>query len=294
MRRGALRPPPPSPTPTHTALHAHAHAHAPLSADCKDRNQLFEKIKKGALEFPPYLSADARALLTALLERDPSRRLGCGPNDAADVKAHPFFRTVHWEALRAGRLPSPFVPPVLGSCDTSQFDTEFTSMPIVSPSSLKDGPAGASVAGKANFEGFTFVAPHAVGPGAGATAAAGGSGGGGGVGALGGGGDAGGSAMVGGWGFAGAAATLGGNGGGGGGGFGAAVGTVMGGGVGAGAATALFAQQQQQFFLQQQQQLYFQQQQAQQQAAFTQQAAFAQPPQPQQFGAQPQPVDDMS
>jgi len=164
-----------------------------------------------------------------------------------DVKAHPFFRTVNWDALRAGRLPSPFVPPVLGSCDTSQFDTEFTSMPIVSPSSLKDGPAGASAAAKANFEGFTFVAPHAVGPGAHAVGAAagGGGGGGGGGGAVSGGGDAARDAAA----------------------FAAAGGW--------GVPPAFVAQQQQQ----QQQMLYLQQQQQQQQAYLLQQqqqAAFAQ------------------
>jgi hypothetical protein len=237
------RPRPPLPPPPTLSTPAITLAPCARAVDCKDRNQLFEKIKKGALEFPPYLSGDARALLTALLERDPSRRLGCGVGDAADIKAHPFFRTVNWEALRAGRLPSPFVPPVLGSCDTSQFDTEFTSMPIVSPSSLKDGPAGASAAGKPNFEGFTFVAPHAVGPGAvgGAAAAA-------------------------------AAAAGGGGGGGGGGDAGGAYG-------GGSAAAAFFAQQQQQQLLQQQQQQ--QQQQLlllQQQLAFAQQQAQQQLP----------------
>lgn len=69
-------------------------------------------------------------------------------------------------ALNACKVQPPFVPAVSSSMDTSQFDAEFTSMPLVSPSSLRDGGAGtlsqsASVAAR-NFEGFTFVAPHAV------------------------------------------------------------------------------------------------------------------------------------
>ena len=47
--------------------------------------------------------------------------------------------------------------------DTNQFDTEFTNMPLVSPSSLSAAPlaVGSDTAtGKGAFEGFTFVAPH--------------------------------------------------------------------------------------------------------------------------------------
>ena len=132
------------------------------TTDCRDRTQLFEKIRKGTLEFPPYLSGEAQDLLTQLLERDPQKRLGCGPGDAADVKRQPFFKCVDWDALFYCRLPPPFVPQIMSSIDTSQFDAEFTSMPIISPNSQKEAPLGMSVTGK--FEGFSFVAHHVIPP----------------------------------------------------------------------------------------------------------------------------------
>ena len=113
------------------------------------------------LEIPDYLSKDAQELLAMLLERDPQKRLGCGPGDAAEIKRQPFFKTVDWEALFYCRLAPPFVPQIVNSMDTSQFDAEFTSMPIVSPSSLKEPPVASSAAAKA-FEGFSFVAPHVI------------------------------------------------------------------------------------------------------------------------------------
>lgn len=60
--------------------------------------------------------------------RDPKARLGSGEQDANEVKAHPFFREIDWASLATGKMPSPWIPTVAGSLDTSQFDAEFTSM----------------------------------------------------------------------------------------------------------------------------------------------------------------------
>lgn len=54
------------------------------------------------------------------------------------VKGHPFFvETIAWDELAEGRLAPPWEPTVVGSLDTSQFDNEFTSMPINSPTDGK-------------------------------------------------------------------------------------------------------------------------------------------------------------
>lgn len=126
---------------------------------CRDRNKLFEKIRTGSLEFPDFVSENARALLNGLLARDPNRRLGCGPTDAEEIKNHPFFAELDWDALLACRIPSPWKPTIAGSMDTSQFDAEFTSMPIVSPRSRADSRLFGT---DAHFDGFTFVAPTTV------------------------------------------------------------------------------------------------------------------------------------
>mmetsp|Transcript_71073 Transcript_71073/g.171982 ORF Transcript_71073/g.171982 Transcript_71073/m.171982 type:complete len:659 (+) Transcript_71073:248-2224(+) len=123
---------------------------------CRDRNQLFEKIRSGVLEFPDFVSEHARALLNGLLTREPSGRLGCGPTDAEEIKNHPFFAEIDWDALHACRIPAPWKPMIAGSMDTSQFDAEFTSMPIVSPRSRADSRMFGT---DAHFDGFTFVAP---------------------------------------------------------------------------------------------------------------------------------------
>lgn len=102
----------------------------------RDRNVLFEKIQKGDLEYPAFLSANAKDILRRLLVRDPLARLGSGPGDAAELKSHPFFGHIDWKAVLEGRVEVPWVPVVRNSADTSQFDTEFTTMDVHSPSSV--------------------------------------------------------------------------------------------------------------------------------------------------------------
>ena len=100
---------------------------------CRDREQLFEKIRRGKLKYPSYLSHQATDLLQQLLTRDPTQRLGSGETDAGEIRQHPFFASIDWAALLQGKTQAPGTPTVHGSLDTSQFDQEFTNMPIISP-----------------------------------------------------------------------------------------------------------------------------------------------------------------
>lgn len=60
------------------------------------------------VRFPPYLTDEARALLTKLLKRNPAARLGI--NGAAEIKAHIFFRKINWDRVLAKELAPPFIP----------------------------------------------------------------------------------------------------------------------------------------------------------------------------------------
>lgn len=120
----------------------------------RNRETMFEKIMKADLTFPPFMSENAKSILSRLLVRDPKMRLGSCERDADELKEHPFFSDIDWVGLLAGRIPSPWTPHVSGSLDTSQFDQEFTSMlPIVSPDVR--GAYFGSLDRK--FEGFTYV-----------------------------------------------------------------------------------------------------------------------------------------
>eukprot|EP00398_MALV-I-01_sp_L67-1_P001060 gene1060-497_t len=58
----------------------------------RDRQQLFERIRKAKLVFPSSVSIEAHDLMGRLLSKDSLRRLGAGPGDVEDIKSHIFYR----------------------------------------------------------------------------------------------------------------------------------------------------------------------------------------------------------
>ncbi|XP_069485064.1 ribosomal protein S6 kinase beta-2 [Ambystoma mexicanum] len=128
----------------------------PFTAE--NRKKTMEKILKGKLFLPPYLTPDARDLLKKLLKRSPGSRLGGGVADALDIQRQPFFRHTNWDDLLAKRIDPPFKPYLQSDDDVSQFDTRFTRQTPV------DSPDDSAISESANqaFLGFTYVAPSVL------------------------------------------------------------------------------------------------------------------------------------
>ena len=82
---------------------------------------VFELSLRAEPSFPAHLPAAAKALVGALLTRQPRLRLGsCGARGgrcggAVDVACHPFFARIDWRALLAREVEAPVVPVVPGS-----------------------------------------------------------------------------------------------------------------------------------------------------------------------------------
>jgi len=112
--------------------------------------EMYNKIMNDKLTFPPTVSADARTLLTALLERSPQKRL----QEPKLIKQHPYFKGVDWDAIERKEVSPPFVPNVKGKMDTSQVDAEFLSE---TPKLSVDKESNLSETLQNNFAGFTFV-----------------------------------------------------------------------------------------------------------------------------------------
>lgn len=106
-----------------------------------DHERLFNAIMHTRPRYPSRLSGEARDLFDKLLEKEPNRRLGGGPEDAREVKAHVFFRGVDFDRMLRKEYPTPFRPLVTSETDTCYFDEEFTSAPVqLTPPSAKKGP----------------------------------------------------------------------------------------------------------------------------------------------------------
>jgi len=128
----------------------------PFTAE--NRKKTIEKILRGKLHLPPYLTCDARNLIRNLLKRQAIARFGSKGEDAQEIKSHSFFRHVNWADVLARKVEPPFKPVLVGDDDVSQFDTKFTRQTPI------DSPDDSLLSESANqvFLGFTYVAPSVM------------------------------------------------------------------------------------------------------------------------------------
>ena len=63
-----------------------------------------------------------------LLEKNPRDRLGASSSD--EIRNHPWFEKVNWNALMSRSIKAPFVPIHTWDADISNFDEEFTSCSV--------------------------------------------------------------------------------------------------------------------------------------------------------------------
>ncbi|KAH0466065.1 hypothetical protein IEQ34_006168 [Dendrobium chrysotoxum] len=77
------------------------------SSPFKDASEwlIFQRIMARDLKFPDYFSDEARDLIDKLLDIEPTKRLGAGPQGYAALKMHPFFRGIDWKNLRKSAAP---------------------------------------------------------------------------------------------------------------------------------------------------------------------------------------------
>uniref|UniRef100_A0A0E0JRN2 non-specific serine/threonine protein kinase n=1 Tax=Oryza punctata TaxID=4537 RepID=A0A0E0JRN2_ORYPU len=77
------------------------------SSPFKDASEwlIFQRIIARDLKIPEYFSDDARDLIDKLLDVDPSKRPGAGPDGYVSLKKHPFFRGIDWKSIRNARAP---------------------------------------------------------------------------------------------------------------------------------------------------------------------------------------------
>lgn len=118
-----------------------------------NRKELMESILFDPISFPSYLSPIAIDLINKLLDRNKKTRLGSGPQDASEIKDHPFFKNVDWDAVLNKRTRPEWIPKIQDPIDVSNFDSEFTEElpgisfedPILVPKIAQDA-----------FKNFTF------------------------------------------------------------------------------------------------------------------------------------------
>jgi serine/threonine protein kinase len=122
----------------------------------EDVAEMNRRILRQPLYFDAaHFSSEAMSLLEGLLQRDPDKRLGSGPQDYLEVTAHPFFKTINWNDLYHKRIDPSFKPHLQNATDVRYFDPEFTSqVPRHSVTTEK-----LSKQTQRAFDGFSYVSP---------------------------------------------------------------------------------------------------------------------------------------
>ncbi|KAG6855070.1 hypothetical protein C0991_005999 [Blastosporella zonata] len=96
----------------------------------EDTQQMYKNICFGKIRFPKgVINEDGKQFVKGLLNRNPNHRLGAS-RDAAELKEHPFFKTIDWKALALKQVTPPFKPVVESDESTNNFDPEFTTADI--------------------------------------------------------------------------------------------------------------------------------------------------------------------
>ncbi|KAI7865539.1 kinase-like domain-containing protein [Spinellus fusiger] len=96
--------------------------------------EMYRRVVEDALEFPEDFDEVTADFISGLLERDPSARLGTGPEGPITIRSHPYFDALDWSAVYCKRISPPYVPLVRSETDFSNFDQDFLQMtPRLSP-----------------------------------------------------------------------------------------------------------------------------------------------------------------
>ncbi|CDR40483.1 RHTO0S05e04038g1_1 [Rhodotorula toruloides] len=92
----------------------------------EDTQQMYKLICFGKVKFPRgVIGEDGKQFVKGLLNRNPKHRLGA-QRDAAELKEHPFFKSIDWDLLAQRAIPPPFKPYVDSDESVANFDPEFT------------------------------------------------------------------------------------------------------------------------------------------------------------------------
>eukprot|EP00475_Leptophrys_vorax_P006543 TRINITY_DN1405_c0_g1_i1.p1 TRINITY_DN1405_c0_g1~~TRINITY_DN1405_c0_g1_i1.p1 ORF type:complete len:544 (+),score=155.01 TRINITY_DN1405_c0_g1_i1:39-1670(+) len=120
-------------------------------------DDMYNKIVNAKVKFPPRLSEECRDLISQLLVREPSKRLGSGVlgtglTDVDEVKTHKFFDGLDWDKVFAKEIEPAYKPEISDDPTEAKYVLPHTEkIPIqdtyVDPDQLKKLGADGKVGG---------------------------------------------------------------------------------------------------------------------------------------------------
>jgi len=97
--------------------------HTPFYREGMSKSDLFRAIVQAKLQPPTGVSREALLLISGLLKRDPSKRLGSLAGGENDIIEHPWFKLDGFDTdeLFLQQMKAPFVPKIKDPLDVRNF-----------------------------------------------------------------------------------------------------------------------------------------------------------------------------
>lgn len=101
---------------------------------CENHAEMYRRVLEDPLEFPEDFDPVTKDFIASLLQREPTLRLGTGPEGPSRIRSHPYFEGLDWSDVYHKRIRPPYVPHLRSETDVSHFDQDFLRMtPRLSP-----------------------------------------------------------------------------------------------------------------------------------------------------------------
>lgn len=92
--------------------------------------ELFKLIPQAKPQFPSYFPKELVEMIKSFLRPNPADRFGSNKHRGmAIIKGLPYFKGLNWDAMREGKVKSPYKPKIKGQGDVSNFD-EYDEQPV--------------------------------------------------------------------------------------------------------------------------------------------------------------------
>ncbi|GAB9464255.1 hypothetical protein Gpo141_00001692 [Globisporangium polare] len=97
--------------------------HSPFSgSNQSDQMQICRNIVKENVHYPATMSESCKDIVSKLLERDVTKRLGLTHGGAGATRSHAWFKGLNWDAMYKKTETAPYKPRLANPLDTSKFD----------------------------------------------------------------------------------------------------------------------------------------------------------------------------
>lgn len=97
--------------------------HSPFAASSQsDQMQICRNIVKEQVRYPSRMNSHCKDLISKLLERDVTKRIGLSHGGVRAIRSHPWFSDISWHTMYKKKVVAPYLPSLVDAFDCSRFE----------------------------------------------------------------------------------------------------------------------------------------------------------------------------